>query len=94
VFGLLHPDFLEFGASGSVWDAEAIVSQLADELAGERVKTRDESPTQLADDVILLTYAVVHPTAPSLRSSVWIRVDEEWRLRFHQGTRAAAPASR
>ena len=33
VRALLHPDFVEFGASGRIWDAEAIAGSLAAESA-------------------------------------------------------------
>ena len=40
VRALLHPDFVEFGASGRIWDAEAIAGSLA----------ADPAPDQAAPD--------------------------------------------
>jgi hypothetical protein len=87
---LLHPDFVEFGASGRRWDAESIAVMMAQAAVdGERVEARGFSGVRLADDVVLLTFEARQSQRVSLRSSVWVRVDAEWRLRFHQGTVAA-----
>ncbi|MCW2810994.1 MAG: putative RNase [Friedmanniella sp.] len=86
VEALLHPDYREFGASGRVWDRDAIVAALAQDpgVSGEAVGF---TPVRLGDDVVLLTYEVLGE-AGSLRSSVWVRgAGPGWRVRFHQGTR-------
>lgn len=83
---LLHCDFVEFGASGRIWDRESIAEVLATsrEVPGE---ASDFSAVKLERDVVLLTYRILGDLG-SLRSSVWVREDgSRWRLRFHQGTR-------
>jgi hypothetical protein len=45
----------------------------------------------LRDDVVLVTYRSIArapgvPARHAWRSSVWVRRDGRWRLRFHQGT--------
>ncbi|SHH63582.1 hypothetical protein SAMN05443575_4231 [Jatrophihabitans endophyticus] len=83
---LLHPDFVEYGASGRVWDRAAIVTALsaAPDASGEATGFR---PVLLGDGVVLLTYRVLGATG-SLRSSIWVDDPPRgWRLRFHQGTR-------
>src|SRR5687768_11724036 len=82
VGALLHPDFVEFGASGRTWDRQAMVAELARQ-PGEPVDAREFRATRLAADVVLLTYR----TGTSLRSSIWCRgEDGAWRIRHHQGT--------
>jgi len=85
---LLHPDFVEHGASGRVWNRAAVTAAPgADpEVSGEATGF---SPVALAQDVVLLTYRIEGP-AGSLRSSVWVHDPAAgWRLRFHQGTRSS-----
>jgi hypothetical protein len=82
---LLHPDFLEVGASGRVWDREAILAALSGHPGGDRA-VDDLVARPLADDVVLVTYRVRHGGAWSRRSSIWLRDDHGWRVRFHQGT--------
>ena len=86
----LHPDFVEFGASGRRWDAAGVAASVAQAAPpGELIEAVDMSGVRLADDVVLVTYETRRPGRVSLRSSVWVRVDAQWRLRFHQGTVAA-----
>ncbi len=68
VEALLHRDYLEFGASGRVWNREMIVALLSADptVAGDGA---DFVPVHLCDDVVLLTYRVFGESG-SLRSSV------------------------
>lgn len=83
---LLHPQFFEFGASGTTWEREAIAAALLQTTPGDAVEAHNLRPLGLSPDVILLTYRTEHDGSSALRSSVWVRDDGEWRLRFHQGT--------
>lgn len=90
---LLHPDALEHGASGRVWDRDSIIAALlanpaspADDVPDGPGEPVDVSAERLTDDVVLITYRIAGPPG-SLRSSIWVRTPEiGWRLRFHQGT--------
>jgi hypothetical protein len=77
---LLHPQFIEFGASGRVWDRTRIIAAMGADSAvsGEGI---DFAPVALADDVVLLTHRITGP-AGSLQSSVWVRTPSGWLLRF------------
>ena len=88
VLGLLHEGFLEFGASGRVWDRAGIVAALA-AGPGPGAVAEDMRALRLGTDVVLLTYVARRPDRVSLRSSLWVRDDAGWRLVFHQGTPAA-----
>lgn len=92
VAALLAEDFQEFGSSGRVWARQQILNLLA---------TEDYSPPAVEDldchllgeDVALVTYKTVRTSGDGarsevLRSSLWTRKGVEWRVRFHQGTRA------
>lgn len=85
VAALLHPDFVEHGASGRVWDRDAGVEALPADpgVVGE---AGDFVPVRLADGVVLLTYRIRGPRETT-RSSVWVRdAAAGWQMRFHQGT--------
>lgn len=81
---LLHPAFMEFGASGTVWTLESVLSALPGdpEVEGEAV---DVTAISLGDDVVLLTYRMTG-SRPTLRSSIWLRTPGGWQMRFNQGT--------
>jgi ribonuclease HI len=83
---LLHPEFVEFGASGQVWDRASILELIAGQPP-PRGSASGFTPARLAADVVLLTYGSAGTAGSSLRSSLWLRDDHVgWRLRFHQGT--------
>lgn len=83
--GLLHPDFREHGASGTVWTLDALCAELA-AAPDVHVRPAGLQAHRLAPDVVLVTYRTEGPR-PSLRSSLWLRdPGGRWRLRFHQGT--------
>ena len=86
---LLHPDFLEYGASGTVWSFDGVLRRLPTDPALDGTG-EDFMSTRLADDVVLVTFRLTGGRHASLRSSVWVLCDDgQWRLRFHQGTRTA-----
>jgi hypothetical protein len=86
VAALLHENFCEFGASGRVFDREAIIEALLTSDGGS-AKATGFRATRLGPDAVLLTYRT---DKPSLRTSVWRRDDDgAWRMLHHQGTRAA-----
>jgi ribonuclease HI len=81
VAALLHPDFLEIGASGRAWDRASMIAALrADPGTGTRVTGL--AVHLLAPGVALVTYR----TERAARASLWLRDGEGWRVRFHQGT--------
>lgn len=88
VKALLHPDFQEFGASGVVWTAQTIVEHLAshEDRTGDPVELEQPTAISLGPDSILLTYRATSGRHDSLRSSVWVRHGDSWRMLFHQGT--------
>jgi hypothetical protein len=90
VAALLADDFVEFGGSGRVFGKQQIVEALRVESPVRRTLA-DFRARWLAPGVVLVTYRVSRHDAdggavPSLRSSVWERVEGRWRLVFHQGT--------
>jgi hypothetical protein len=93
---LLHPDFFEFGLSGTVRNRQQTIDTLAQEHPMERSLT-DLSVRFLAADLTLVTYRAVGRDLASgeewhsLRSSVWKLADGRWQIIFHQGTPTRAP---
>jgi len=86
---LLADDFVEFGSSGKVLDRAAVIAGQSSQ--GPRAwSIADFKLTLLADDVALVTYIATQAgRGSSLRSSIWKRSGERWRIAFHQGTRIA-----
>lgn len=87
VRALLHSEFVEFGASGRIWNAESIIDALTSEQTPHEITATDFLALPLDPNVVLLTFKTDSAERICLRSSVWIRSDgDNWLLRFHQGT--------
>ncbi len=90
VRALLAPEFVEFGASGRVFDRDAIVATLAAGGPQAAQQTRRFRVQPLAPGAALTTWRIRRDDgSQTLRSSVWQRRDGRWQLLFHQGTLAA-----
>ena len=86
---VLHPDFVEFGRSGRVYDLAASlaveVSTFEAELPLPGFAVAEPVPgAALATYVSRVRYD--EGVLEANRSSLWIREGGAWRLRFHQGT--------
>jgi len=82
----LHDDFFEYGRSGTLWTREVILAQEMPDKIEVEVPFPDMAITHVSADLVQVTYRSVEPRGQAWRSSLWQRVDEQWRLRFHQGT--------
>ena len=90
VRALLAPEFIEFGASGRVFDRDAILAMLAAEPARVALQARGFKVRLLAPGVALTTWRVTRDDGiATLRSSVWQQQGGRWQMVFHQGTLAA-----
>jgi hypothetical protein len=91
VSSLLADGFREVGSSGRVYTKEDIVVTLQEE-APVSLSLVNFEMRLLAEGVALVTYRSSRdergaPTSTALRSSIWIREGETWRMIFHQGTK-------
>ena len=89
---LLHPDFREFGRSGTVYARTQLIALLANEPHAPEIHAQDFRVQSIAEGVALLTYKSAHVLPDgslerhSLRSSLWLLAASGWQLGFHQGT--------
>jgi ribonuclease HI len=84
---LLDADFVEHGSSGRRWTRADIVREL--DGAPNELQLEDVAVTALGERAALVTYRSRDPAgraADAWRVSVWVRGDDGWRMRFHQGT--------
>ena len=92
---LLHPEFHEVGRSGRAYNRETIVNYLSAQDSQPVVASEAYAVSELGPGVALLTYRSAHVVQGkglaqhTLRSSVWLKTNAGWQLRYHQGTAAA-----
>ena len=90
---LLAADVRGFGSSGRVFERASVLDALV-AGAGPAIKLEELRAEFIAKGAVLVTYVARTAAGPgwkppSLRSSVWVRSENRWQLRFHQGTRLA-----
>lgn len=95
---LLHPDFVEFGRSGTRYTRAEVLEEFGTDNVLSPIHAGNFDLLVLAEGVALLTYISAHVDAngnlhrQTFRSSVWVRTAVGWQIRFHQGT-PAGPSS-
>lgn len=92
---LLADDFTEIGRSGRVYSKAQLLAALASESGVLAVETADFGFREITKDVVLLTYLSRTTdnagTRSTLRSSIWKKTADRWRMVFHQGTPTDVP---
>lgn len=83
---ILDDDFIEIGASGLVYDRNNILDSLPKESPREYESFGFEQ-RPIANNAILITYAVKIDNEFSFRSSIWSKRSGVWKILFHQGTK-------
>jgi hypothetical protein len=74
----------EFGSSGKVYNKQDCIK--LDDIPRKFVVS-DFKINELSKDVTLATYKTTEDDIASLRSSIWQRYGDEWKMIFHQGTK-------
>jgi hypothetical protein len=88
---LLAHDFIEFGSSGRIYNKQEVLTFIQNSPIAE-IKIDDFDIKFLSNDVILATYKISgfneskSEVIYSLRSSIWKKFGDKWRIVFHQGT--------
>lgn len=83
---ILAEDFFEFGRSGRKWSRDEVLEYHEEEIKAELT---DMGVHFIDEKVALVTYiskTQYEELEISNRSSLWSKIDGEWKLRFHQGT--------
>jgi len=89
---LLHPEFAEFGRSGTVYSRASLVAHLAAETTPATLVADEFALRRLSPSVALLNYRSAHRcpdgalTRHTLRTSIWVHGVAGWQMAFHQGT--------
>ena len=84
-------EFWEVGASGRVYTKQDVIETLLERYNNHYTcdiwEAKDFTLTKIAPDNYLLTYILVQDkTRVTRRSTIWRRVNGDWKILFHQGT--------
>lgn len=85
---VLHPDFHEVDTTGRRWDRDTVITSLITGAAprpGPLTASRMHG-TQLADELVHVTFDTEAKGKHSHRSSLWRLTGTGWLLYYHQAT--------
>ncbi len=93
---LLSEEFEEIGNDGRVQSRQAVIEWLLHKDAQQRWSLEDFRIKMLSNDVVMAIYRAVKmnasletylkPSKASLRSSIWRRHGDSWKMVFHQAS--------
>jgi hypothetical protein len=87
---ILDEDFMEIGSSGKIYNKQDTINVTFREINAQ-LPLAQFSIKLLAASVILINYRSVQYSIEgikkeALRSSIWIKKNNSWKIVFHQGT--------
>ncbi|MBO6558779.1 MAG: nuclear transport factor 2 family protein [Pseudomonadales bacterium] len=83
---LLANDFFEIGKSGRRWSRDEILEALPEESPIGEARITSFEVMALGEGTSLVSYDLELGGSITRRSSIWQKIDNSWRIRFHQGT--------
>jgi hypothetical protein len=86
---MVDDDFWEIGASGRRYTRKYVLEVLENRTRTPEEdlwETTDFRCQELASGLYLLTYTLRQGERVTRRSTIWRRVDPDWKIVFHQGT--------
>jgi hypothetical protein len=89
---LLADDFIEFGSSGNKYTKQDILERLLNTIEKVEYVVSDFKVETPFEEIAIATFKTERTTdgkdkVVSLRSSHWRKVDGDWQMFFHRGTR-------
>ena len=85
---IMAKDFFEFGRSGKIYSIDECLSASYQEI-GAKLPLKDFAIHEIDEKVVLITYiseVQYGEIEIGNRSSLWLKNEDGWKLKFHQGT--------
>ena len=96
---LLHDEFMEIGRSGAIYTKPDIIASLTTATTPTTIWSGHYQLYQISQQTAQLIYQTARVDKDgrksrwTWRSSMWVKHQETWQLRFHQGTAVDSPKS-
>lgn len=87
----IHDDFTEFGQSGRVYNKGGIISYLNNVDSNRNIEILDFKIKDMGNGLLIANYMTHNRDLgiKSLRTSIWVKENSNWKLYFHQGTKTS-----
>ena len=85
---IMAKDFFEFGRSGKIYSIDESLTASYQEI-GAKLPLKDFAIHEIDEKVVLITYiseVQYDEIEIGNRSSLWLKNEDGWKLKFHQGT--------
>ena len=85
---IMAKDFFEFGRSGKIYSIDESLTASYQEI-GAKLPLNDFAIHEIDEKVVLITYiseVQYGEIEIGNRSSLWLKNEDGWKLKFHQGT--------
>lgn len=84
----LAKGFIEFGSSGRINDRDSIIYYLSNLTDNREIDILDFKLSVLSDTIIMANYRslIKENNSYALRTSIWKKEEDQWKIYFHQGT--------
>jgi hypothetical protein len=86
---LTELNFWEIGASGRKYSRDFVLRVLRERISKPACadwEISDSYCIEIAPDIYQLTYTLNQDSRITLRSTIWRKLGENWKMIFHQGT--------
>lgn len=86
----LANDFFEFGRSGRIYERDDTINGARPQEINAKIPLRNFRVRLITPEVALVTYiseVMYEELEVGNRSSLWLKTQAGWRLKFHQGTK-------
>ena len=89
----LSVNFYEYGKSGVIYDRDRTIYMLSTMRNNKNITIDNFSATLLDENVIIAHYLSqdIDSGQYALRTSIWKKEDDLWKMFFHQGTPCSYP---
>ena len=84
----IHDEFMEFGQSGCVYYKDSIIDYLINLTSDRDIEIKNFALKKIKEDIVIVHYISLDrgSETSAVRTSIWMKVDYDWKLYFHQGT--------
>lgn len=82
----LHAQYSEFGSSGCCFQREEVIHALSALTHDRSIEMDQFRCEQVSEDTYLIHYVTQKQTDRYYRTSLWVRENEHFQLRFHQAS--------
>jgi len=81
----MDANYLEYGQTGTIYHRDETIDHLS-QVKKQLVKIHDFHLEMLCKCCCIAHYRSENNGKQALRTSIWVEIDQQWKLKFHQGT--------